>query len=125
MSALGSWADVFDPAPDEVRRIAEALRAVIHEVDPGVVETARPGDRAVTFGTGPRKMKDGWCYLMPQKGRVNLGFYEGAALPDPGGMLEGTGKALRHVKVADLAMAEAPELRALIARALARKRDET
>jgi hypothetical protein len=30
---------------------------------------------------------------------VNVGFFEGAALPDPAGLLQGTGKFMRHVKV--------------------------
>jgi hypothetical protein len=30
---------------------------------------------------------------------VNVGFFHGAALPDPDGLLEGTGKFMRHVKL--------------------------
>ena len=30
---------------------------------------------------------------------MNVGFYEGASLPDPAGLLEGTGKRMRHVKL--------------------------
>ena len=30
---------------------------------------------------------------------VNVGFFQGAALPDPGGLLEGAGKFMRHVKL--------------------------
>jgi hypothetical protein len=30
---------------------------------------------------------------------VNVGFFQGAALPDPGRLLEGTGKFMRHVKL--------------------------
>jgi hypothetical protein len=30
---------------------------------------------------------------------VNVGFFHGAALPDPGRLLEGTGKFMRHVKL--------------------------
>ena len=77
-----------------------AVRDLVHVLHPQTVEVARPGDRAVTFGHGPRKMKDGYLYLMPQRAWVNLGFYHGADLPDPAGLLEGTGKALRHVKLA-------------------------
>ena len=28
-----------------------------------------------------------------------MGFYRGAELPDPAGLLEGTGKDMRHVKL--------------------------
>jgi hypothetical protein len=30
---------------------------------------------------------------------VNVGFFQGAALPDPAGLLQGTGKFMRHVKL--------------------------
>ena len=30
---------------------------------------------------------------------VNVGFFHGAALPDPGRLLQGTGKLMRHVKL--------------------------
>ena len=51
------------------------------------------------------------------KARVNLGFYYGADLDDPNGLLEGTGKALRHVKVHDAAVLKDPALRRLVTEA--------
>ena len=30
---------------------------------------------------------------------VNVGFFHGAALPDPARLLQGTGKLMRHVKL--------------------------
>ena len=59
---------------------------------------------------------------MPQKAYVNLGFYRGTSLSDPLGMLEGTGKDLRHVKVRSLEQAEQPAVRELIAAAVADRR---
>jgi hypothetical protein len=35
----------------------------------------------------------------PQKGYVNLYFMNAVELQDPKGLLEGTGKRLRHVKI--------------------------
>jgi Domain of unknown function (DU1801) len=102
---IGTWDDVFGASPAEVQALAAALAELIRHVHPGVVAVARPGDGAVTFGHGPRKMKYGYAYLAPHRDRVNLGFYQGARLTDPAGLLEGTGKALRHVKVRALPMA--------------------
>ena len=48
---------------------------------------------------------------------MNLGFWHGTSVSDPHGMLEGTGKVLRHVKVTSEAMARSADLRALIASA--------
>ncbi len=42
------------------------------------------------------------CYLACQKKYVRLGFFNGASLTDPHEMMEGTGKKLRHIKVAEV-----------------------
>ena len=38
-------------------------------------------------------------YVDAFKDHVNVGFFNGSALHDPAGLLEGTGKRMRHVKV--------------------------
>ena len=40
------------------------------------------------------------CYVSAHARHVNLGFHRGAELTDPTGLLEGTGKGMRHVKLA-------------------------
>lgn len=40
-----------------------------------------------------------FAYVNAFKKHVNVGFFNGASLPDPAGMLEGTGKRMRHVKL--------------------------
>jgi hypothetical protein len=39
------------------------------------------------------------AYANGFKAHVNVGFFRGAELADPGGLLEGTGKFMRHVKL--------------------------
>jgi hypothetical protein len=98
------------------------LREIVLDVHPDTVEVVRLGDRAATYGLGPKKMSEGYAYIMPHKKWVNLGFYMGAFLPDPVGIMEGTGKKLRHVKVRSVEDAGRPEIRALIEEALAERR---
>lgn len=38
-------------------------------------------------------------YVNAFRAHVNVGFFRGAELPDPGGLLEGTGRFMRHVKL--------------------------
>ena len=45
---------------------------------------------------------------------VNVGFFHGAALPDPARLLEGTGKFMRHVKLRPGTVTDAASLRSLI-----------
>ena len=48
---------------------------------------------------------------------VSIGFFQGAALADPAGLLEGKGKRMRHVKIRPGLALDAPALEALIAAA--------
>ena len=98
----------------EVQEIARRLRALILDVHPAAVEVVRLGDNAASYGLGPKKMSEAYAYIMPQAAYVNLGFYYGATLPDPAGLLEGTGKKLRHVKVRSAAAVDVPALHALL-----------
>ena len=45
---------------------------------------------------------------------VNIGFFHGASLSDPAGLLEGTGKSMRHVKIKPDAAVDTAALEALI-----------
>ena len=99
ITRLGTWDDVVAGHDAPVVEVAELLRQMIVELDPEVTEVPRAGEGSVAYGLGEKKMSEAYCYLMPQKDRVNLGFFHGIDVPDPSGVLEGTGKRLRHVKV--------------------------
>lgn len=76
----------------------------------------------LAMALGPKKMSEHFCYIAPQTKYVNLGFFYGASLTDPDGLLEGTGKALRHVKVHQLTKANKPGLRNLLIEAVAERK---
>jgi hypothetical protein len=40
-----------------------------------------------------------FAYVNAFKAHVNVGFFRGAEIADPAGLLEGTGKVMRHVKL--------------------------
>lgn len=96
---FGIFHDLLQISDETVRPIATALRKIAFEIDPNACEVVRLGDRVATYGVGPRKMIDGYAYILPYKSWVNLGFYQGVDLADPDGLLEGTGKKMRHVKI--------------------------
>jgi hypothetical protein len=70
--------------------------------------------RTAGYGTGPKKSSEQFCWITPHAEHVTLGFYYGAELLDPEGILEGTGRLMRHVKIARPADLDDPALRALI-----------
>ena len=119
---LGVFEDVVANVPAETRAIMEFFCNLITELHEDAIEVARPGERSVGYGIGPKKMSETYAYIMPQGEYVNLGFYQGASLTDPSGLLEGTGKALRHVKVRSLLEAQNLSVRALILESIAERK---
>jgi hypothetical protein len=55
-----------------------------------------------------------FAYVNAFKAHVNVGFFRGAELADPEGLLEGTGKFMRHVKLRPEGDVDATTLRKLI-----------
>ena len=120
---FGTFDDLLQITEEAVRPIAIALRETVFKVDQNACEVVRLGDRAATYGVGPRKMLDGYAYILPYKRWVNLGFYQGIDLADPKELLEGTGAKMRHVKIRSIDGAKRSEVRALIKVALTRRRE--
>ena len=119
---IGTFDDLLEITEAPLRPVVKALRALVFEIDPNACEVVRLGDRAATYGVGPRRMADGYAYILPHRQWVNLGFYRGAALADPDALLEGTGASMRHVKVRSLEDAGRTALRTLIEDACAARR---
>jgi hypothetical protein len=111
---FGTFEDALAKAGPEARALAHQLRSLVIEVMPEVVEVPWPKMRMASYGVGPKKKTEHFCYISAQKTDVNLGFYYGAELPDPDGLLQGTGKRLRHVKIREPKDLRNPALRKLL-----------
>jgi hypothetical protein len=90
---------------------------VIFSVLPDATEKVYPGWKVIQYGTRA-DMKSVFAAISPQRERVNLGLANGAGLPDPDGLLEGTGVGIRHVKLTSPEAAAAPAVRTLVQGAL-------
>lgn len=84
-----------DSSP-KVRSIAETLRTFVREAAPHAEEHANPGWKAITY-SGKRL----FIVIAPHNDTVDLVFQKGAMLEDPEKVLQGNGKGMRHIKVAD------------------------
>ena len=71
---------------------------MIREEVPDVVVEYDMANGLLAFGRSAR-MRDLLFALIPHAGWVNLQLAGGALLPNPGGLIEGTGKRIRHIKV--------------------------
>jgi hypothetical protein len=106
--------EIVSQADPKVAALARRAQAIIEEVMPDVVKVAWPTQAIIGYGVGPKKMSEQFCYIAMLTMRINLGFYYGADLDDPKNLLEGTGKALRHIKISELEQLENPAVRNLI-----------
>jgi hypothetical protein len=107
---VGEYIARFDPP---IEKLIRQTRALVKSVAPKAEEKAYSGwplrirsDRGIVAIGGFRD-------------HVNVNFGRGTSLDDPKGLLEGTGKNLRHVKVRTVTDARSPDLRALVKQELA------
>lgn len=85
--------DYIGKAPKEQQEIMNTIRSLVHESVENVAEEFK-------WGRPVFRLKKDFTYLQANKNHVNLGFYIGfQKLDDPKGLLEGTGKTMRHIKL--------------------------
>jgi hypothetical protein len=108
--------------PPEQQAIERALRATIRQAFPGAVEQVDFGNKLIAFGRS-MKIRGLLFAIIAHKVHVNLQLADGALLPDPGGLVEGTGKRIRHVKIRSVADVSSPAVVALIEAQLAARPD--
>ncbi|MFO1452561.1 MAG: DUF1801 domain-containing protein [Opitutaceae bacterium] len=116
-----AFRDLLALASPVTRPLCLRLHAVIRTLHPDANELVWLKLHIASFGLGPKKMTEHYAYLSLQSGYVNLGFYRGVALPDPAGLLEGTGKQLRHVKIRELDSTRLQAVESLLRHALSER----
>ena len=106
------------PYAREVQKLALGLRALVLEEIAPCHENIYDAYSAVAMGYGPTdRLSDGIFHIAVYTKGVNLGFNQGATLADPSGILEGTGKQIRHIKIRSQSDLTRPELRSYVRRA--------
>src|ERR1700741_4897281 len=74
------------------------LREVILANLPNIIEQIDIPAKMIAYCYG-QKYIEMICTIIPSKKGIKLGFYKGNELPDPTGLLEGTGKISRYVEI--------------------------
>jgi len=87
---------------EAMRKCGDEVRELLHD-----------GCPVACLGDAP------FGYVNVFTSHVNVGFFHGAALPDPARLLEGAGKRMRHVKLRPGAAPDAASLHRLIEAAYA------
>jgi hypothetical protein len=79
--------------PRQLRAIAERWFRVMRECGDDVRELLHDGHPTACLADAA------FAYVNAFTAHVNVGFFRGAEIADPHGLLEGTGKFMRHVKL--------------------------
>jgi hypothetical protein len=88
--AIDAW---FKNRPGELGEIARRWFQVMRTSGDEVRELLHDGCPVACLGDVP------FGYVNVFREHVNVGFYQGATLPDPARLLQGSGKFMRHVKL--------------------------
>jgi hypothetical protein len=108
--AIDAW---LKKHPRELGSIARQWFEVMRNCGDEVRELMHDGCPVACLGDAP------FAHVNVFTSHVNVGFFHGAALPDPARLLQGTGKFMRHVKLKPGTPANVPALSRLIEQAYA------
>ena len=81
-------------------------RQLIADIRDAIITSGHNFTEGIKWGTPgywlPEVSRRNIVYIAPHNNYVRLGFFNGATMPDPDNLLEGTGKKLRHIKVHEI-----------------------
>ena len=103
--AIDAWLEAHGGALGE---LAREWFAVMRQCGDEVRETLHDGCPVACLGDVP------FGYVNVFTAHMNVGFFQGASLPDPAGLLQGTGRFMRHVKLRPGTAVDRAALRRLI-----------
>jgi hypothetical protein len=107
-------------APENAALI-RAARKKMRERLPRAIELVYDNYNFFVIGFGPtERPSDAIFSLAAQAKGVSLCFLQGSGLPDPKGILRGSGNVVRNIRLESAATLDRPEVRALIQAALER-----
>jgi hypothetical protein len=109
---------------EKVAELALAVRRFVLTIAPGATEAIYDAYNAVAVGysyTG--RLKESFCHVAVYPKHVNLGFNHGAELADPRGILQGSGKRVRHFTICEAADLKNDYLRRLVRTAVKSSRE--
>lgn len=75
------------------------LRAFVFSIFPKTNELLYNTHALTSVYSPSLKLGDAFCHIPIYAAHLNLGFNQGKLLDDPQGMLQGTGKVIRHIPV--------------------------
>jgi hypothetical protein len=113
---LDSFIARFSPP---VAKLTKAVLKTMRERLPGSVELVYDKANALAIGFGPDERASNIINsIAVYSNWINLYFFAGDHLPDPDGLLQGSGTTVRHIRITAIADLNRPAVKALMAAAL-------
>lgn len=109
--------DFLSNYSDEVFRCSIKLRELLIKSLPDIIEQMDLPAKMIAYCYG-QKYSEMICTIIPSKKGLKLGFYKGADLSDPNGLLQGTGKISRYFEIKSEQQINSAALKKLLATAL-------
>lgn len=109
--------DFLAPFKPDVRELALQLRELVLDMAPDALEQLDPAAHLIGFGYA-ETYKHLICVIILYKDYVNLGFPRGVDLEDSEGLLEGSGRKARHVKIRTSEEVNSPGVLSLLQEAI-------
>ena len=111
MKRYATFDDYFADQASKSRSIIRALRKFVSREAPQLQESVKWGNGCWVKGKTPV------AYVYSAPDHVQFGFFGGARLKDPKGLLRGEGKFVRHIRLQKPSHIDEPAFRALLKQA--------
>ena len=106
--------------PPDMAKLTREVLAKMRARLPGATELVYDKKRSLVIGFCPDDRASHVINSIATYSKwINLYFFEGDNLPDPDGLLQGSGAAVRHIRITDATDLDRPAVKALMAAARA------
>ena len=112
MKRYARFADYLADQASKNRSTIRALRKFVERAAPGLQESVKWGNGCWLKGETPV------AYVYSAPDHVQFGFFGGARLKDPKGLLRGEGKFVRHIRLLKPSEIDESSFRALLKQAV-------
>lgn len=110
--------ELLSDRPDDLCQLVLEVRRLIVKSTGDCTELLYQTYAVSDVFTYTHRLREAFLHIAVYAEHVNLGFNHGAALKDPHGLLEGSGKLIRHIRLDSVSTVLRPEVWALVDEAI-------
>ncbi|MFL7891492.1 MAG: DUF1801 domain-containing protein [Anaerolineales bacterium] len=85
-----------------IAKLPEGQAELVREVRQIILKAAPEAEESIKWAQPVYAINGPFAYIKAFKNSVNFGFWRGANINDPDGLLQGSGEKMRHIKLNNL-----------------------